>query len=454
MVYTMATIVVFAFGGIFDAIAVPRLVRTRERDGPEAAGALARSILRLSLLLSGGISVAFLIAVPLLAPIFATGFSPEERGSLSKLAWYFLPWTLVCVPYYAAAARHKMEWRFNRVFAAEIIIVVVSIGCLVLRHGDIRTLPLAYAAGYGAGFALLAVGTVPWQRASSAVSPSMHGVVRNVGELFLANQTAGLASLADRHMQSFLAPGGIGAVNYATQITSSLASLLAFRDIYIVPLTQQADRAERLERLLCGLLLLAVPLVGLVACLAPEMVQVLLQRGRFDATASALTAAVLRIVAFSLITSVVMTPLVRVLQIIDRIHLMQVVYLSWAVSVVIFGYLFVVMLDWGVQGVALMQLSASALTTTVTVFVVGRCGIQLRWWAILGWLTLAAVVSGVAYLAAIAAIWQLENTWLRLAIGGAAYALVVLFCYFCARAQLRGVVFGLASSAKDSRGLA
>lgn len=443
MVYTMATVLVFTFGGIFDSVAVPRLVRALERDGAKRAHALARSIFRLSLLLSGGISLTFLVAVPLLAPIFATGFSPDERANLTKLAWYFLPWTLVCVPYYAAAARHKMEWGFNRVFAAEIVTVVVSTGCVVLWHGDIRVLPLAYAVGYGVALLQLAVGSALWRSPGDMMSPSVRGVIRNVGELFLANQTAGLASLLDRHFQSFLVVGGIGAVNYSTQIIASLSSLLTLREIYTVPLTQQADRAERLGRLLCGLLLLAVPLASLIAYLAPELVQVLLQRGRFDATASALTAAALRIAAFSLITSTVMAPLVRVFQIIDRIHLVQVVYLSWAGSILIFGYLFVVMLGWGVQGVASMQLAGSVTATIATAFLVDRCGIRLRWGMIFSWFAFAVAISGIAYLVTVPAVSGLENLWLRLTVGGAVYGGAILVGYFLVRAKIRHLVLGV-----------
>lgn len=443
MVFTMATVMVFTFAGIFDSIAVPHLVGARENDGLEAALALARSIFRLSLLLGGGISLVFLVAVPLLAPIFATGFSPDERAGLGKLAWYFLPWTLVCVPYYAAAARHKMEWRFNRVFFAEIVVVAASIGFLAIWHGDIRMLPLAYASGYGVGLVQLTAGAALLRR-TGVSSPSVRGVVRNIGELFLANQTGGLASLVDRHIQSFLATGGIGAVNYSNQITASLSNLLMFREIFMVPLTQKADRAERLERLLSGLLLVTIPISGLVACLAPEMVKVLLQRGHFDATATALTATALRVGVLSLIASAVTTPQARMFQIIDRIHYTHVVYLTMALSAAVFGYLFVIMLGWGVEGAALMQLAGSILTAIMTSYLIGRCGIRLRWWPIIGWFALSAVVSAVAYLAAAAAISGLENTWLRLVIGGTAYGLVVLLCYFLVRVQLRGIAFGAA----------
>ncbi len=40
LLYTIATIAVFTLAGIFDSIAVPHLVRARERDGDAAAVAL------------------------------------------------------------------------------------------------------------------------------------------------------------------------------------------------------------------------------------------------------------------------------------------------------------------------------------------------------------------------------------------------------------------------------
>jgi len=450
MVFTVANVLVFAFAGIFDSVAVPHLVRKRERDGSEAALAFARAIFRLSLVLGGGISVVFLVAVPLFAPIYASGFSPEERSGLAKLAWYFLPWTAVCMPYYAATARHKMEWHFNRVFISEIIIVVVSIGVLALQHGDIRMLPIAYASGYAAGLLQLAADAALWRRARERTASSVRDVLRNIGELFLANQSAGLQSLIDRHMQSFLVAGGIGAVSYSTQITSTVANLLTFREIYMVPLTQQADRAGRLERLLSGFMLISVPASGFVACFAPDLVQALLQHGRFDATATALTAEVLRIMAFSFILAGVLTPLARMFQIIDRIHYAQLTYLSGAISLLIFGYLFVIVLGWGVRGVATMQLLSSVAPTIVTAYLVDRGGIKLHWRVILGWGVLAASVSVIASIAAFAAVAGVEDIWLRLMVGGAAYGSVVLACYFLARAQLRGIIYGLSPSGKGS----
>jgi putative peptidoglycan lipid II flippase len=439
---------VFNFSGIFDSIAVPHLVRARENNGLKVALALARSIFWLSLLISAVTSIVFLGAIPLLAPIFATGFPLEERAQLAGLAWYFLPWTVISVPYYAVAARYKMEWRFNRVFIGEVIVVAVSIAFIGVWHGNIRMLPLAYASGYGVGLIQLVAGAGLWRRVTDAVSPSVRAVLRNIGEMFLANQAGSLASLVDRHMQSFIVPGGIGAINYSTQIVASLSSLLTFREIYVVPLTQQADRARRLERLLSGLLLLAVPLAGLVACFAPELVTILLQRGRFDATAAMLTTQALRISALSIVTGTVCLPMLRMFQILDRIRFTQALFLLSALEYAVFGYIFVMLLGLEVRGVAYMQIASSAVSAIVAAGLLSRCGIRPNWWQVLSPLLFALVVSGTASLVAILAVSGLENAWARLIGGGATYGVVILIFYFLARSQLRAIVLAAPPSWK------
>jgi putative peptidoglycan lipid II flippase len=443
--YSVATIAVFTFASIFDSVAVPRLVRLREKEGEGAARSLARAIFGLSLGFSVAASLILLAAAPLLAPIVATGFSPGDRAELGRLIWYFLPWTLVCLPYYAVVAWQKAQWKFNQVFSAEIVIVIVSIGCLSLWHDDITALPLAYAAGYLVGFAQLSVGAkiLPkMPRRNTSIRP----FVRNVGELYLANQTGGLTTVVDRHIQSFVPPGGVAAVNYSNQFVNGLATLLAFREIFIVPLSHEAGRKEKLDRLIGGMVVIAIPLSGLVMCFAPDIVHLLFERGRFDAAATVVTAEILRINAMSVVIAAVNAPLIRMFQILDRIHLINWVYAAVAISSLLFGYLFVVLLDQGVQAVAWMQVFASTIGVTVTCYLVSRCGIELGWSRILGHMGFALAVTAPAYIAAVVVSAPFGSAWLRLATGGSAYGLIVCSFYFIARTRLRGIVFGAAST--------
>jgi putative peptidoglycan lipid II flippase len=450
VIYAVATYAVFTFGTVFDWTAVPHLVRVRENEGPDAAFALALSLFRASLALGAVASVLFLILLPLLSPIVATGFAPAEKRNMTELAWYFLPWTLVYVPFYAVAARYKMEWRFNRVFAAEIVVIVVSIVVLALWHDDIRYLPIAYAAGYATALLLLLVGAGLLWPPRRQHRPRLGIVCRNIAELFVANQSSNISGIIDRHIQSFVPAGGVSAINYSAQVTNALAGLLTFRDVFAVPLAHEQDRAVKLERLLCGLALVATPLAGVVACLAPDVVAMLFQRGRFDASATTLTAQVLRINAIGVILGAMWFPLLRTFQIIDRINLTWLLYLSLAISSAIFGYLFVVELELGVQGVAMMQVASSAIVCLIAASLIDRCGIRLDWRRILGHLLFASLASGAAFLLASIAISGLENTLVRLAAGGGAYSLTIVGCYALARSQLRGIAFGAASGASST----
>jgi putative peptidoglycan lipid II flippase len=442
VVYAVATFAVFTFGAIFDSIAVPHLVRVRDKDGTDAARALAAAIFRISVGLGGIASALFLVAVPLLTPVIATGFSGPEKKGLAELAWYFLPWTVICLPYYAAAARHKMEWRFNRVFVAEIVIIAISIGALALWHDDIEHLPLAYAAGYMAGLILLIVGAgFVWPKKKSP-QPSSRGILRNMAELFGANQSGSLAGMVDRHIQSFVPAGGVGAINYSAQLVTALGSLLSFREVFLVPLSQELDRTVRLERLLCGLVLIAAPLTGIVVCLAPDIVTILFQRGRFDAEATAMTTQVLRINAFGLTTSALFMPMMRMFQILDRIHLMHVLFLTLALSSAISGYLFVVGLGLGVRGVAIMQVISGSASCVMAGWLLARCGIRPAWRQVAGYFLFASIVSVAAFAVATVAISGQSDPWGRLVVGATVYGLLLFLCYFLARAQLRGIAFG------------
>jgi peptidoglycan biosynthesis protein MviN/MurJ (putative lipid II flippase) len=449
VIYAIATFTVFTFAGVFDTVAVSRLVRAREAGGAEAARALANAIFRISLWISAAAVVALLLAVQLLAPIMATGFSPDERLAMTHLAWYFAPWAVVSLPYYAFSAAHKAQWHFTRVFSAELTVIVVSSGVLALWHDGIASLPLAYAAGYLAGFLQLVpyagLNMQPWRD-----SAPRSGLVRNIGELYTASQAGSLVGIIDRHIQSFVPGGGIAAVNYSGQVVNGLATVLSLRESFVVPLARERDRAERLERLLCGLVLVAIPLSGIVACFAPDIVTVLFLRGRFDATAASLTAEALRINALVLCTAAMHPPLYRMLQIVDRIHLSYAMFFTWGLSIALFGYLLVIWLQLGVRGIAATHLAGSIATCAVTAWLVARCNVTLRWSRVLGYIVFAAIASAAASLAALAAASPLEHAWGRLLLGGGAYATAILAFYFPARFRLRDIIFSRVPTERQS----
>jgi putative peptidoglycan lipid II flippase len=425
--YAVAVWVGFGFASVLDSMLVPHLVRQREEGGDEASRALARAIFLASAAL--GLAAAALTVgfTGLLAPLIATGFTPEERITMMRLSVLFVPWVVLYFVYYAAAARHKSAWRFNRVFVAELAVGFASIVTLALEHGSVRTLPVAYCAGYAAGVAWLLPGSGLLRR--SARSSPIGGVLRDAAELYLTNQTGTVRNVIDRHFQSLIPAGGIAALGYASQLLMGLSSIIGMREIFVVPISESHRRNERVERLILGLLLLSVPLAGAVACFAPEIVTVLFQRGHFDEAAAEQTARVLRILSLTLVTGAVATPLMRVLQIVRRIRLLHIQYLAAAGLVLVFGTIFVQALGLGAEGIAWMNLATSLPGCCILVHLAGRCGVALNWRPIGGCFAFAVLAAGIAATAALGAAAPWTNAWARLLVGGPVYAGLVAALY-------------------------
>ncbi|MGE5538260.1 MAG: lipid II flippase MurJ [Gemmatimonas sp.] len=436
--YAVATIVAFTFSATFDSAVVPRLVQTRAVRGDAGFQSLATALFRVSCGLGLAAAAALIAVTPLLVPLVATGFDVGERGAVSELVWSFAPWVVLCLPYYAAAAWHKSRRAFNRVFAAELLIGVVSIAVLVSVHDRVEILPLAYAAGYGAALVLLVAGT-GLLSLSGGRADGVGAVLRSVGELYVANQTGSVTAMIDRHYQSLVPPGGIAAVGFAGQIITGLTGLLTFREIYIVPLSEHERRDEKLERLLIGLVVLAIPASVFGLCFAYEATDILFRRGRFDADAARVTADVLGVYILSVVPSVVTTPLARMLLIVDRVSWMHLYYLASAAILAAGGYVFVRVLDLGTQGVAWMLLVNAVGGCAAMAVLTGRFGIRPRWGRVLRYAVYAGFAAAVAFLCARLAAAPFVSSWARLAAGTPAYGAVVAMLFFIVRSRLRTI---------------
>ena len=242
--YSLAVMLVFNLSGVFDTIAVSRLVRIRERDGEEAFWRASNRLLTLSVVASLPFASLFLAALWLTMPIIAAGFSPADRALLGQLGWYFLPWIIIIIPYYALSAHLKVCWQFSWVFATEIIIIVVSAVAVWLDHDRIASLPIAYSFGYAAGALLLLL-----RRKLKVADPAARSddFMASMGKQYLAYQVGTATGFAERYYQSFVAAGGISALGYVGLIVNNLSSLLTLREIYVVPLTTEAGRQQRLR---------------------------------------------------------------------------------------------------------------------------------------------------------------------------------------------------------------
>jgi putative peptidoglycan lipid II flippase len=436
VVYALVTMVVFNLAGVFDTVAVARLVQIHGRDGEETFWRTSNRILLLSCAF-GVVFAATTIALLWIAmPILTAGFSPAERVFVGHIGWYFIPWIVVIVPYYALSAHLKAVWQFSWVFAAELVVMVVSIAILWFEHASVAALPIAYGGGYAVAALLLLARRGFRRNAATATSPHL---INSMSKQYLATQVGTANGFADRYFQSFLIPGGISVLGYVGLIVNSLSSLMTFREIYVVPLAVEAGREQRLERMLQGLVLISIPCTFFLIIYAEPIVSVLLQRGKFTPEAAAVTAAILRILALSLLLSTVLAPLERMFQILDRLVFTQVRYLIALAATLVFQSFFVFYLAMDVRGLAWGSVCNSAVVLASVILMVRRCGIVVRWRGFFANAAFATVTAAVA----MGISWPVASHFTglgQLIMATGLYGLVVASSYFMARARLRIIV--------------
>jgi putative peptidoglycan lipid II flippase len=439
VIYLLATLLIFNLAQVFDSVAVPRLVRIKTEKGLDNFWMTSNRLLAQASI-AGFVAVAlFAVAIRLLMPVVAAGFSIAEREYILELSAYFLPWTFIIIPYYALAAHLKALWQFHWVFGAELLTMIISIGVLLCWHLDLRVLPIAYFAGYLSATLVLLVRrglrrTVGGDSAAN-ILPAM-------ANQHLANQSAGAAGLVERYFQSFLNVGGISAIGYAGQIVNNLSSLLTFREIYVVPLAEVTGRTEKLERVLKGIALISIPAGVFVVAFAEAIVRLLFERGKFTAEAGTLTAGVLKILAVSLILSSILPPMARLFQIVNKVIFTYALYAVSLVGTVLFQFIFVFLLRWDVEGVAWAMVLSSALTTVVVALLTRYCEVNIAWHRVLGYAGYALFFSIIA--AKLASLVAVPAPGLvQLLVSGLAYASVVACSYLLIHRRIR-LIAGMA----------
>jgi putative peptidoglycan lipid II flippase len=439
---SLATMVVFTFGVVFDTLAIPHLVRIRERQGEEAFRKLAGSCFAFSVLFSIVLAAAFVALVPLLARFVTAGFSEAERQEVVAMSWYFAPWALVMLPYYAVGACFKSLRHFRLVFGAEVLMSAVTTLALIAVHSGPHCIPPAFFIGYLSAFVVLLVAARgKFHLLGPLNTTEMRHIYRNFLELVGANQIGSLSSLVERFLQSYLAAGGISALSYSAQLTGNLGSLLGFREIFIVPLAESDGRAQRLERVIIGLSVVAIPIMLFTAAHAETILTLLFKRGRFDAEAVHLTGVTLSVYILCLLPSVIGTPLFRMFQVIDRIRMTAFSYFGSVLTMAALGAFFVFYLRLGVVGLALATVLNSYVSLAVNVALLRYCGLRFP---------LKRILKYVVYIlaGALTALWTVEqiptitqSAWPQFLMVGFLYCLLVGMACLPIRRQLLGIVY-------------
>ncbi len=393
LVFTVAAAVGFSLGTVMENATVPLLVQRLEKGDRDGFRQIALRVLLIGAALGLAAAAVFLMAVPLVARFVTTGLSAGEQAAMAALAWWFVPWVVIAAPYFAVGSLLKAESRFRRFMAAEFSVTVVSLAVVWLWRPGVHAIPMAYAAGYAIALVTMLPGLPVARRLSHRSTGQSWGVFRQIARFGAVGQVATLIALVDRFLASHLPAGAIAAGSYSVLITGQASALLAFREAYMVPLSEAERRAEKLERMLAGLLMLAVPAAFFLSARAERVVGVLLERGRFDAAAVTLAASMLALQAATIPVGAILLPVYRTLQIIGRMRFAGTIMLFNASaylaigSVLIFGY------GLGLAGYLIASVATAHLTFLLAFLQLRIAGVAVGLWKPLAFGAYAAAAS-------------------------------------------------------------
>jgi putative peptidoglycan lipid II flippase len=372
-------IVVLIFGDIFDSVGVPRLVRSRMGDDGTDFREVAQDVVKVSVLLSAGCTLA-LLAVSPYAHLIVPGFSASQKGELAGYILYLVPMALVYLPYHSMGSVLRSLRHFRAFYLAELVSASVTVALLLAWHTGVDSVAIAWSSGYLVGTIYLAI------RVRRHLSHDWFGwdggrvrtILSEVFKLLPTYLVAQLYTLSDRVFGSFLPEGSISALYYALFVATAIPSLLAVENVFSTPMAESGDRSSLLTRIVCGVFLAYVPITLFTVFHSREIVSILFEHGAFrsasvDTTAAALSCYVLALPAWGIWGIVV-----RYHQVLGRLGTLLRVSVIGLVSNVALSYVFCFPLGMGVKGLALGPACTAILVVLIGYRNLKGLGISIR----------------------------------------------------------------------------
>lgn len=293
------------FAAFFAAIAtayMPLLSERIEKDGEDAGFVFTSQVIRILLVFSGLAAVFGIVFSDLLVSIFAPGFT----GETAQLTSFFLKVTFSYILFSAVSGILDNYLQYKGTFIPQILVGyiqnVVLISVIVISAFTTHYfLPFGMLIAYT--IRLIIFGILSRSRGFRYTRSGDHlkETIRKISLLgipvFIGSSMGQINLFVDKSLASGLPEGSMAALNYAGILNTLIMSLsITVLTTLIYPKLNRASAREELERFggimqrgLVLVVMIALPFSLGAMVYSNEMVQVVFERGAFDAGATALT---------------------------------------------------------------------------------------------------------------------------------------------------------------------
>ncbi len=304
-------ITVGLIGHAFSVAGTPLMIEKAVKEGIPSQRAAFFAFIRFSLSAALVLGLVLAVAAPGIVFLLAPKFSHETHWLSVKLLWTMLPMALGMVGLALASAYLNARRRFGLDKLGDITVNAVAIAILFLTPiFGIYALAVGWSMGYFlAACALLLplLWRTSWWR-GKLWSPEIKEFLALSAPMLVAYAANQVNVMVDRAFASSLDPGSIAALGYGWRL--ALVPMVLAGAVSTVQLTRTAEMAaageiKRLKRSVLEILLkgaaVMIPISLALVWLARPLVQIVFQRGAFDASATDKTALALACYGFGLL---------------------------------------------------------------------------------------------------------------------------------------------------------
>ena len=315
--YVMAiTIPTIIFSGIWGSVAVaymPVFSDIIEKEGNDRANVFTNSIISILLFVSILSSIAGLIFSEQIVDIFAKGF----EGETAELTIFYVKVTLSYVAFTSIAAVLESNLQYKGIFLPQIIIgyfqnLVIIAAIIISVYTSTYFLIFGWLLAYILRFLFLAVlANRKGHHYSVAFNLDSRSktVISLALPIFIGSSMSQIGIFVDKTLASGLPEGSVSALNYANLLIGLITGLtVTILTTVIYPKLAQANSLEDHNRfsdiLSTGInliIIITVPFSLGAILYSKPIVQLIYERGAFDAAATGLTASAFLFYAIGLL---------------------------------------------------------------------------------------------------------------------------------------------------------
>ena len=349
------------FADVFDSIGVPNLVRARE-ESRERFLKLSGLLLTFTTILAVLLVIISIFSYPLISKI-AIGFTDDKKGYLALYFYLLLPYLFLNFFFHHFGAILRSERLFTPYFIGELIFSIFTcismvIGLLIYKNPIALPVSFSIAQVFATGYMVFA--GRKHLHIAFFIDNTTKGILRQFFYLTALYGVGHIFTIVDKAFASILPTKCITALSYGILIAMVPKGILKLENIVITSLSEaDADIKKLIFYVKKTALISSLFAIG-IFIFAPILVKLLLGYGRFSQEDLILTVAAAKYYALSLPFVFLWPIFYRWFQIKNTLKFVFIISIVSVVAMLCADYLFIIMLNMGIKGIALGSLVANS----------------------------------------------------------------------------------------------